>query len=222
MSAPLHRHTPALTGNGFTHAVTCGSPYRYLAAVPDDGAGPWPLLLFLHGSEERGRELDRVLRHGPPRLLAEGRRFPFVVVAPQCPCGRSWSAAKLEMLLDQVEATWPIDTRRIWATGLSMGGYGAWALALRCPGRLAALAPICGGGDVRQAHVLRALSIWAFHGALDDSVPPRESRKMVEAVNRAGGKARLTVYPAMGHDCWTHTYARPGLWKWLTAQRARA
>lgn len=220
MSPTPGRGAPQLTEAVFRKQVARVLSYRYLAAVPA-GTGPWPLLLFLHGSGERGAKLETVKRHGPPRLIVEGREFPYVVLAPQCPRGQWWSAETLEALLDHAQATYPIDPDRVWVTGISMGGYGAWALATRCPRRLAALVPICGGGSPRLARNLREVPVWAFHGAHDDTVAPGESAAMVEALRRAGGNARLTIYPDLGHDCWTRAYTEPELWEWLEA-RVRA
>jgi len=217
MSQGGKRGAPRLVEAAFRKQVVRVLSYRYLVAVPE-GDGPWPLLLFLHGSAERGANLELVKRHGPPKLLAEGRNFPFVVLSPQCPRGQWWSAETLEALLDHALAAYPVDPDRVCVTGISMGGYGAWSLAARCPRRLAALVPICGGGSPRVARNLREVPVWAFHGAHDDSVAPDESVAMVEALQRAGGNARLTIYPDLGHDSWSRAYAEPELWAWLTAQ----
>ena len=188
------------------------------AAYDADPEKKWPLLLFLHGSGERGSDLEIVKKNGPPRLIAEGRDLPFVVVSPQCPKGEWWNSFELNALLDQVCAENRIDPGRIYVTGLSMGGFGAWRLALRYPERIAAIVPICGGGDPLDAARLRALPVWAFHGAKDPAVDPGLSRAMVAAVVAAGGKARLTLYPDAGHDSWTQAYAEPELFPWLLAQ----
>ena len=122
---------------------------NFLVALPDgydDGGRAWPLVLFLHGAGERGDDLSRVMVHGPTRRVAEGHRFPFVLVAPQAPEGAWWDAAALGALLDEVERTYRIDPDRVMVTGLSMGGFGAWALAETFPDRFAAVAPVCGGG----------------------------------------------------------------------------
>jgi predicted peptidase len=209
---------PGLHETTFRKRIVRVLSYRYLLSVPDPavaGPGPWPLLLFLHGSGERGSDLALVKRHGPPRLLDEGAALPCIVVAPQCPRGEWWSTETLEALLDHVLATCPADPGRVWLTGISMGGYGAWALATRIPKRIAALVPICGGGNPRRADRLKGVPISAFHGARDDVVAPSETLEMVEAVNRAGGDARLTLYPDAGHDAWTRAYADPALWAWL-------
>ncbi|WP_448334435.1 carboxylesterase family protein, partial [Bellilinea sp.] len=99
--------------------------------------------------------------------------------------------------------------------GLSMGGFGTWYLAARCPQRIAAIAPVCGGGLPWMADRLKDVPVWAFHGSKDSVVHPRESRVMVQAVRQAGGKARLTIYQGVGHDSWTQTYANPKLYTWL-------
>ena len=123
---------------------------HYLLYLPDDYKKPdrkWPLLLFLHGAGERGAELDSVKIHGPPRMIAEGHDFPFIVVSPQCPADEWWTEDVLVALLDELVETLRIDEDRIYVTGLSMGGYGTWALAEAIPDRLAAIVPICGGGN---------------------------------------------------------------------------
>ena len=208
------------TPRSFSRKVTIG--YRYLLYRPA-GSGRstrrWPLILFLHGAGERGDDLDVVKKHGPPKLAGSRRDFPFIVVSPQCPTGTWWSTQALQALLDHVTATLPVDPSRVYLTGLSMGGYGTWHLACECPERFAAIAPICGGGHPVLAGQLKNVPVWAFHGALDDVVPLRESQAMVEGVRKAGGKARLTVYPKAGHDSWSATYENPEFYKWLLAHR---
>ena len=196
----------------------------YLVALPDgyaDGAEAWPLVLFLHGSGERGADLTKVKVHGPPRRLAEGERFPFLLVAPQAPEGGWWDAKALGALLDEVERTYRVDPDRVYVTGLSMGGYGTWALAEAFPGRFAAIAPVCGGGTPSRIcpAVEAGTKVWAFHGVLDDVVPVQRSLEMAERARRCGGDVRLTLYPEAGHDSWTETYADPALYSWLLAQR---
>lgn len=198
--------------------------YSYLRFLPEGypGEAAWPLLLFLHGVGERGDDLERVKAHGVPRVLEEGVDLPFVVVSPQCAPGRYWANGLLLPLLDEVAAGHRIDPDCVFVTGLSMGGYATWALAIEQPWRFAAVAPVCGGGDPRRVGRLRRVPVWAFHGAKDPVVPAGASRRMVEALARCGGDARLTVYPEVGHDCWTETYARPELYEWFLAHRRRS
>jgi predicted peptidase len=194
---------------------------RYLLFLPRGyGRGRpakrWPLMLFLHGAGERGRRVSLVRKHGPPKIVETKRDFPFVLVSPQCPPEEWWSADALTILLDDVVARYDVDPDRIYVTGLSLGGFGTWALATADPDRFAAIAPVCGGGDVRRAACLKRLPVWAFHGAKDPLVPVERSREMIRAIKKAGGrKARLTIYPEAEHDSWTETYDNPALYEWL-------
>jgi predicted peptidase len=199
--------------------------YRYLLYVPKaysgDPAQRWPLLLFLHGSGERGADLAKVKVHGPPRQLDGRGDFPFVVVSPQCPDDQRWQADALAALLDDVTKKLRIDRDRVYVTGLSMGGRGTWDLAMSYPERFAAIAPICGGALPDRACRLKGVPVRAFHGARDTVVPLAESEAVVKAVRDCGGTADLVVYPDAGHDSWTATYADPSLWEWLLSHRRR-
>ncbi len=197
----------------------------YLLYLPHDydqtREQKWPLLLFLHGAGERGDDLNLVKKNGIPKLIEQGRDFPLIVVSPQCPAERWWPSETrtLSALLDELQQRYAVDPDRVYLTGLSMGGFGTWALAAEEPGRFAAIAPICGGGDPIWCRRLTSLPIWAFHGAKDPTVPLRRSEDMVEAVRRSGGNPRFTVYPDAGHDSWTETYNNPEFYDWLLAQR---
>lgn len=193
----------------------------YLLHVPngyeEEAAAKWPLILFLHGSGERGDDVKRVAVHGIPKIAGEQPDFPFIAVSPQCPDDSHWGAEQdaLMLLLEEIVKSHNVDTSRVYLTGLSMGGYGTWQLAASYPGTFAAIVPICGGGNPKRAEALKETPIWAFHGAKDDIVPLAESEKMVEAVLAVGGKAELTVYPEADHDSWTVTYENPKLYEWL-------
>ena len=200
----------------------------YLLFTPQRATGGRrpPLILFLHGSEERGRDLELVKRHGMPRVVADDPAFPSVVVSPQCPAGARWHQylCTLGALLDDVVARCGVDPDRVYLTGLSMGGYGTWHLAARYPDRFAAIAPICGGGlrslgFPEKVRVLRKVPVWAFHGARDQNVPVEETQRLVDELRACGGDVRLTIYPDAGHDSWTRTYADPRLFEWMLAQR---
>jgi len=195
---------------------------EYLLSLPDGygkGGKEWPLMLFLHGAGERGDDVEKVKVHGPPKLIAQGKSLPFIVVSPQCPSRTSWSSPEqigvLTALLDEITEKYRVDESRVYLTGLSMGGYGTWALASSYPERFAAIAPICGGGQTRMARRLRNVPIWAFHGAKDNVVPLARSEEMVEAVKKAGGSVEFTVYPEANHDSWTVTYENPKLFDWF-------
>jgi predicted peptidase len=200
---------------------------RYLLFLPEDyGADPnrrWPLILFLHGAGERGDDLELVKRHGIPKIVERQKDFPFITVSPQCPKGSWWTAEieALSALLDKIEESYAVDVDRIYLTGLSMGGYGTWHLAMAHPDRFAAIAPICGGGDPEKACVLKDVPVWVFHGAKDPVVPLEESESMVQALKACGGKVRFTIYPDAEHDSWTQTYDNPELYKWFLRHTRR-
>ncbi len=209
----------------FEKGITKSVSLRYLLYLPrgygEDKDKRWPLILFLHGAGERGSNLNLVKKHGPPKLVGRGKEFPFVIVSPQCP-SEIWWTEKLDALmalLDDVESKYAVDRNRVYLTGLSMGGFGSWALGCRYPERFAAVAPICGGGEWFLAERLRKTPVWVFHGAKDPAVPLRESQEMVAALNRAGGDVRLTIYPEAVHDSWTETYDNPKLYEWLLSHR---
>lgn len=193
----------------------------YLLYLPKDyeKQESWPLLLFLHGSGERGDDLELVKVHGPPNLIAAGKDFPFIVVSPQCPKDQSWEPIELMALLDDIGRKYKVDADRIYVTGLSMGGFGTWRLAAYAPHRFAAIAPICGGGETYWTKRFAHLPTWVFHGAKDEGVPLERSQSMVDALQKEGGNPKLTVYPDAEHDSWTETYNNPEFYEWLLAQK---
>ncbi len=207
---------------------------QYLIYLPKDYAARskkrWPLMLFLHGAGERGTNIAKVAVHGPPKLVKQGRDFPFIIVSPQCPNGERWDNDVLLALLDEAGEKYRVDESRVYLTGLSMGGYGTWSLGLTHPERFAAIAPICGGGDPivllladpKKVAATKSLGVWAFHGAKDPVVPPAESERMVEALKKSGCKeVELTVYPEAQHDSWTETYNNAKLYEWFLAHRRK-
>jgi predicted peptidase len=201
------------------------SVYPYLTYLPryyHRSKKKWPLLLFLHGAGERGNDLDMVKRHGPPKLAEAGQSFPFILVAPQCPEGKKWPVQALNRLLNELTEKLRIDEKRIYLTGLSLGGYGTWKLAIRYPRRFAAIVPICGWGDPQKVGVLRDVPIWVFHGAKDTVVPLQKSRELVSALRTAGGPVKFTIYRESGHDAWTQTYEKPGLYAWILKHHLKA
>lgn len=205
----------------FEREITVTARLGYLLALPagyEGGSERWPLLVFLHGAGESGNELGKVKAHGPPKLIAAGdRTFPCIVVSPQSP-GRGWNPDVVAALVDEICRDYRVDEDRIWLTGLSMGGFGTWALAAAKPERFAAIVPICGGGNPAQAERLVGIPTWVFHGAKDAVVPLSSSQQIVDAIRAKGGEPKFTVYPEAGHDSWTETYADPALWDWLFAQ----
>lgn len=207
-------------------------PYLvYLPKTPPDlekqsYGPPYPLIVFLHGAGERGENVNLLKRHGIPKHVETHPGFPFMTISPQCPCNTWWpnEIDTLEALLDWVLQKYPVDASRIYLTGLSMGGYGAWHWAASHAERFAAVAPICGGGHWAYGFPEKVLSltktpVWAFHGAKDAIVPVSESETLVQTLKSVGGNATLTIYPKTGHDCWTETYARDDLYLWMLSHR---
>ena len=194
---------------------------RYLMYVPQDyeTRGKWPLMLFLHGMGERGDDIEKVKVHGPPKLLEKGEDFPFLILSPQCPDRQWWDNDELVVLIDEIVSEYRIDQNRIYVTGLSMGGYGTWSLALKYPYKFAAIAPICGGGNPNDAHLIKHLPIWTFHGAKDQVVLLKESQDMVDALRKEGNEVLFTVYPEANHDSWTETYNNQALYDWFLSHR---
>lgn len=217
-----------------------GQQLKYIQFLPQQVAEKgWPVMLFLHGSGERGTELNKVKVHGPPKVVGRTAALQgMVILAPQCPAGERWQADTLKALVDEVLENHgdKIDQTRLYITGLSMGGYGTWDFISRYPTYWSAAAPICGGGDIRrlkryqgtpiedpfEIHRLKQathLPIWAFHGDGDKVVPPEESRLLVEFLKQAGSKQiNYTEYPGVGHAAWNPAYDDPALYDWLLEQ----
>ena len=208
---------------------------RHLLYLPGDyGQDPqqkWPLILFLHGSGERGSDLELLKKQPLPKILDQQENFPFIVVSPQLPLEEgNWSALvdPVKVLVDQMQAAYSVDSPRVYLTGLSMGGFGSWELALRYPRRFAAIVPIAGGYRYQSNAIpenmcdLKELPVWVFHGARDTNVLSTQSEQMVKALKSCGGNVRFTLYADADHAAsWTRAYADPELYKWLLEQRLR-
>jgi predicted peptidase len=221
------------TRHTFEKKITRSAQLDYLLFLPQGYSKrgePAPLMLFLHGAGERGTNVQKVAAHGPPKIVATKKDFPFVLVSPQCPPDRTWRDDELLALLDEVIARHNVDTNRVYVTGLSMGGYGSWSLGTKYPERFAAIAPICGGGEqipvllasAQKRAALRGMGVWAFHGAKDRLVPVEESQRMTNALMRAGcTDVKLTIYHDAEHDSWTPAYNEPEIWNWFLAHRRK-
>ncbi|HEX4149085.1 MAG TPA: alpha/beta hydrolase-fold protein [Pirellulales bacterium] len=216
--------------------------YRLLKPEHLEPGKTYPVVLFLHGAGERGDDNLKQLLYFPELTASDAYRakYPCFLLAPQCPSGKKWvdvdwsdkhatvpselneEAQAVIGMLDEMEQKYPVDRQREYLTGLSMGGYGTWALATMFPGRFAAVVPICGGGDDAQAERLKSVPIWAVHGADDKAVPVERSRTMIEAIRRAGGHPRYTEYPGVGHQSWMPAYTDPeGVVPWMFQQKRK-
>jgi predicted peptidase len=245
-AAPVRRAETPQTGFLDRQVAVDGVTYRYQVYVPQGWtpAQKWPVVLFLHGAGERGDDGLLQTEVGLPSAVRRTpARFPAVIVMPQCRKEAWWNQPAMQAqalrALEQSTQEWNGDPKRVVLTGLSMGGYGTWAIGSRLPGRFAALVPICGGIGKRPlpatvqvpfpgegeadpyAAVARQIGktpVWVFHGAKDPTVSVEESRKMVNALKAAGGDVRYTEYPEAGHDSWTAAYRDPELATWLMAK----
>lgn len=190
-----------------------GESFHYLKYTPKAKSNEkMPLLIFMHGAGERGNsdgsELDLVACHGFFKEVAQGKEYPFMMVAPQCPKDKYWGTfiESLNRFLDRIIAENNIDTDRIYLTGLSMGGTASWLWGLSFPERFAAIAPVCGEGISWYAEKLTKTPIFAFHGDIDGVVSPHESLEMVSGINKRGGNARLVLFPGVKHNAWDYAY----------------
>jgi predicted peptidase len=214
-------------------------PYRLFKPAKATADARLPLVLFLHGAGERGDDNQAQLKHGVWSFVRpeSQERFPAFVVAPQCAANDKWAdvnwgapshtmaerpAESMRLVMDLVPALlkeFPVDPKRLYVTGLSMGGYGTWDLVMRQPAVWAAAVPVCGGADDSRAASVAKLPVWVFHGGNDGVVKTVRSRNIVEALKQAGGTPKYTEYPGVGHDSWNPAYAEPELLPWLFAQK---
>jgi predicted peptidase len=243
--------------DSFQRTITHIVGYQYLVSLPkayaENTTKAWPLIIYLHGSGERGSDPWKLARHGPPRLLHPGvskyadpikpgtapetaevlanrsastkiLSEQFIVISPQCPSGNNWDDESVLALLSEAISRYHVDSKRVYLTGNSMGGYGTWSVGLKNPQLFAAIVPICGGN--RDEYILRyasehkqellSLGVWAFHGEKDPTVPVAQSKQVIAMLIKALLiDVKLTLYPDARHDSWTQTYDNPELYKWL-------
>lgn len=190
---------------------------RYLIKYPEGykEGETRPLLILLHGAGGRGNDIN-VLRDNPFYRFTNEQKLPFIVVSPLC-TEDTWfdMFERLKEFVKQVSSFSFVDKKRVYLMGASMGGYATWQLAMSMPQSFAAIVPVCGGGMYWNARRIVNMPIWAFHGAKDPTVFVEESQKMVDAVNKRGGNAKLTIYPENAHDAWSDTYSNPEVFSWL-------
>jgi predicted peptidase len=202
-------------------------PYALHTPTGRAPRGGWPLILFLHGSGERGNDGKKQSTVGiGPAIQENAVGWLAVVLMPQCPRGQQWLGEPLALayeLLNQIEQQYQTNPRRVYLTGLSMGGYGSWNLGCLYPQRFAAIAPICGAADPFMVwQRLGKVPIWNFHGTSDDIVPVSFSRALADALARSGNRgARFSEFTAEKHNVWNHVYREPEFVRWLFAQRKR-
>lgn len=215
-----------------------GDTLNYRQLISDyDPITKYPLVIFLHGSGERGNDNEAQLKWGVLNFASDQnmKMHPSIIIAPQCPKNMSWanfsgedmslqqSPTKpmqlLMELINEAVVKMPVDTDRIYITGLSMGGFGTYDAITRYPDIFAAAVPVCGGGDITKAPSIAHIPIWIFHGALDEAVNPVLSQNMVEALTKGGAHPGYTQYPETGHFSWIAAYSDNMMMEWLYSQR---
>lgn len=220
-------------------------PYRLLLPENYDASKKYPLVFFLHGAGERGNDNEKQLVHGAKLFLKEEnrKRFPAIIVFPQCPANSFWSNVQFKMdngkrvfefqeggdptiamklaqeLLNNIMLTYPVAKKQIYVGGLSMGGMGTFEMVRRNPKIFAAAIPICGGGNPATAGKLKKTKWWVFHGGKDDVVPANLSEEMVGALKKVKATVKFTLYPDANHNSWDPAFAEPTLLSWLFSQR---
>ena len=204
-----------------------GEKISYLLLPPKsyNAAQKYPLVLFLHGAGERGSDNKAQIARDNGILQwvtpANQTKFPCFLVAPQCSAG-DWDAGKrghLREVIKKLAKEFNIDPQRLYVTGLSLGGAGTWFSVMDKPDFFAAAVPMSGWGNPGGAEKIKALPIWNFHAADDPVVKVDGSRKMIEAIEKAGGKPKYTEYPTGGHGIWPRAYKTDGILDWLFAQK---
>lgn len=208
----------------------------YLLFVPKgyDKQKKYPLVLWLHGGGTRGNDLKLLLKYGDEHGIGffarsdNQAKYPSFIVAPQCPENRFWGDPDSDQpttemrlvleILEKVQADYSIDSSRLYTSGISLGGYGTWDIIGRRPQMFAAAVPICGGGDPSKAPLIVKTAVWAFHGDKDEAVNVSESRSMITALKKAGGKPRYTEYKGVGHNSWERAFTEKDLLPWMFTQ----
>jgi predicted peptidase len=221
-------------------------PYRLLLPENYDPAKKYPLILFLHGSGERGNDNEAQLMHGSKLFLKDSVRknYPAIVVFPQCPANSFWSnvaiknnpggereftfqtggeptmaMALLQQLLKKLIKEYSVAKKQIYVGGLSMGGMGTFEIVNRNPKMFAAAFPICGGADIVSVSKFKKVHWWVFHGAKDDVVLPKYSQQIVDAMQKVNAHVKFTLYPEANHNSWDNAFAEPDLFSWLFSNK---
>jgi predicted peptidase len=216
------------------HKDAEGKESKYVLFVPKDydGKKAFPTMLFLHGAGERGADgqkqaavgIGKAIKNAQKEDKEKANDFPFLVVMPQAE--KTWQADSPDgkralAILDEVEKDYKVDKKRVYLTGLSMGGSGTWSLAAAYPNRWAAIVPLCGGGDPKAAEKVKDIPCWCFVGDADRAETVKNNRDMIDALKGAGGKPKFDVYEKVGHNCWDKAYATKELYEWLLKQELK-
>ena len=208
------------------HSQTIDKPkgkYNYLLYLPKEyteGDDKYPLVIYLHGGSQRGNDLNKLKIYGLPYLVEQGRNYNFIIASPQCPEGKYWSTEDwFDSLQTDLLAKYRIDERRIYVTGISAGGYGAWQVAVDYPDKFAAVVPLCGGlNDSTQVCKINRVPVWAFHGTKDEVIAINETERLVTGLRQCNGKVKFTRLENEGHSI-QYLYEREDIYTWMLKQK---
>jgi predicted peptidase len=196
--------------------------YNYLLYLPKDYAAKkanYPLVIYLHGGSQKGQDLAKLKIYGLPYLVDKGQNFDFIIASPQCPDGKFWSTDNwFEPLYNELINKYRIDPKRVYLTGISMGGYGTWQTAVAYPDKFAAIMPLCGGcDDSTQICQIKKLPVWTFHGIADDLISISETDRLVKRLAQCGNQVKFTRLENVGHNI-QYLYEDRSLYDWLLKQ----
>ena len=211
--------------NEFSTSLNLSVSFKYYIYFPEnyyDSDTSFPMVLFLHGSGERGDDIGLVEEHGIPKMINNGHTFPFITVAPQCPKFQRWSeplySKALIFLVEEIIRNNRVDIGRIYATGLSMGGYGTLSIAKERPDLFSAIVPVCGGMDITNIENLKEIPIWLFHGDADEVVPVENSELIYDLLKPINPDIKITIYKGVDHNSWDRTYDNKKMYEWMLKQ----
>lgn len=201
----------------FNSEVKIQKKLSYILDLPQNIKTKIPLIVFLHGSGERGNNLEIVKAHSPftyKNLIKE----PVAILAPQCPENTWWDTDAVYFLIREISEKYKIDKERIYLTGLSMGGWGTLKLAGEHPEMFAAVAAVCAPTDrvmLANIHQYKDLNIKLYHGGMDDVVLPENAFNFYQKLHPINPKAELIIFPNDNRNSWDSTYSDPKLWDWM-------
>ncbi|WP_117624827.1 prolyl oligopeptidase family serine peptidase [Sphingobacterium deserti] len=200
--------------------------YDYLLYLPKDYGATlkkYPLVIYLHGGSHKGKDLEKLKGYGLPQLVDQGEDFNFIIASPQCPDDKYWSTENwFDSLHMDLTENYRIDTNRLYVTGISMGGYGAYTVAMDFPGKFAAILALCGGvndSDTSRICSLKNIPIWTFHGTADDKIPIRETERIADQLKSCNGNMKFTRLKNAGHGIEYLYDEKRKIYRWMLKQR---
>lgn len=200
--------------------------YKHLTYLPKNynaDTSKLPLVIYLHGGSQKGNDLEKLKVYGLPYLVKQGKEFDFIMVAPQCPDGKYWSTENwFDSLYNEITVNYRVDKRRVYVTGISMGGYGTYIAALDHSEKIAAIVPLCGGvndGDMTRICTLKGIPILTYHGTADKDIDIHETERIEESLKKCNGNITFHRLLDEGHGI-QHLYeTKPEIYEWMLSHR---